>query len=123
MLMCDGYPLQQHNPGTDSGEPSLVWEFVLPTGHHVLAARLLEKRGQQFYLDGVEIQVPEGCLEFTGPGGILLQLRRFDDEAWHLLAEGEDLGPGLASMEAAEAPAEASFSFILPATGQHHALQ
>ncbi|OLP83841.1 hypothetical protein AK812_SmicGene35360 [Symbiodinium microadriaticum] len=108
-------PRRVHVRKTDQ-EPSLVWEFVLPTGHHVLAARLLEKRGQQFYLDGVEIQVPEGCLEFTGPGGILLQLRRFDDEAWHLLAEGEDLGPGLASMEA-------SFSFILPATGQHHALQ
>eukprot|EP00913_Durusdinium_trenchii_P008052 g7551.t1 len=44
-------------------------------------------------------------------------------EAWHLLAEGQDLGAGLALTEAADAPLQASFSFVHPATGQNHSLQ
>jgi len=123
MLLCDGYPLQQHNPANDSGEPSLCWQFALSTGHHLLAVRQVGKRGQQFYLDGADLQVPEGCFEFTGPGGVLLQLVKLDDGAWHLLAEGSDLGAGLASMEAADAPLQASFSFVLPATGSTHTVQ
>ena len=30
MLMCDGYPLQQHNPGTDSGERTAGWVLRVP---------------------------------------------------------------------------------------------
>eukprot|EP00913_Durusdinium_trenchii_P028967 g27161.t1 len=68
MLVCDGYPLEQHNPANDSGEPSLVWQFALAEGHHLLAVRQVGKRGQQFFLDGADLQVPEGAFEFTGPG-------------------------------------------------------
>ena len=33
-------------------------------------------------------------------------------EAWHLLAEGSDLGAGLASMEAADAPLQAGVAVV-----------
>ncbi|CAK9033482.1 unnamed protein product [Durusdinium trenchii] len=43
MLVCDGYPLEQHNPANDSGEPSLVWQFALAEGHHLLAVTELRQ--------------------------------------------------------------------------------
>lgn len=122
LLIADGYPLQQQNPAIDQSERPLVWEFDLPTGHHMLSARCLDKRGQQLFFDGQEIQAPEGSLAFTGPGGNLLELKRLEDGAWHLFLEGESLGPGLSSFEAADAPTQASFNFVLPATGAQHSM-
>eukprot|EP00441_Pelagodinium_beii_P027854 CAMPEP_0197654420 /NCGR_PEP_ID=MMETSP1338-20131121/38841_1 /TAXON_ID=43686 ORGANISM="Pelagodinium beii, Strain RCC1491" /NCGR_SAMPLE_ID=MMETSP1338 /ASSEMBLY_ACC=CAM_ASM_000754 /LENGTH=388 /DNA_ID=CAMNT_0043229863 /DNA_START=41 /DNA_END=1207 /DNA_ORIENTATION=+ len=122
ILTADGYPHHQQNPSADSA-PALCWEFDLETGHHTLAARCINESGQQFLLDGTDIQAPAGSLAFTGPGGTLLELRQAEDGAWHLVLEGTSLGAGLASFEAADAPIEAYFEFVVPSTGSQHCLQ
>eukprot|EP00931_Biecheleriopsis_adriatica_P101175 TRINITY_DN76378_c0_g1_i1.p1 TRINITY_DN76378_c0_g1~~TRINITY_DN76378_c0_g1_i1.p1 ORF type:complete len:419 (+),score=93.40 TRINITY_DN76378_c0_g1_i1:149-1405(+) len=123
ILYVDGQPLQQANPAQDTQDPALVWEIELPTGRHTVSARCLNQRGHQIFLDGVDLQAPEGSTAFTGPGGCLLEIQKFDDGAWHLVSEGQSLGPGLSTADAAGSPTEASFSFVLPATGASHTLQ
>jgi len=69
-----------------------TWNFLLPdTGAHELIADNLGRKNQTVRIDGVFLEAPEGCLQFTGPGGSLLELRNArlqKDGAWELLVNG-----------------------------------
>mmetsp|Transcript_128428 Transcript_128428/g.256526 ORF Transcript_128428/g.256526 Transcript_128428/m.256526 type:complete len:399 (-) Transcript_128428:86-1282(-) len=90
-LLVDGTIADRYIPDmTPMEAPQITWfKFSLPAlGTHHVRVTNIGRPGQQIFLDGAEMAAPEGTTQFTGPGGVLLELQK-KDCVWVLLIDGE----------------------------------
>jgi len=117
-LFVDGSGVEQARSSPSGESPAAASEgswvfFGMTTGiAHQMKVTDIGRRGQQVYVDGNLIPGPDGQTAFTGPGGVLLELKQLTVDDWALFVDGksvEDHNTGVMSTsEAAAGGAEDS---------------
>jgi len=90
-LSVDGTVAERYIPQmTPMEAPQITWfKFSLPAlGTHHVRVTSIGLPGQQILLDGAPLDAPEGTMQFTGPGGVLLELQK-KECVWVLLIDGD----------------------------------
>lgn len=90
-LLVDGTTAERYIPQmTPAQAPEITWfKFSLPAlGTHHVRVTNIGRAGQQILLDGAPLEAPEGTMQFTGPGGALLELQ-MKECVWVLLIDGD----------------------------------
>merc|ERR1711879_35996 len=84
VLTVDGHPAMRYNPESDavgsaatcSAAGEAIWGFLSADGAlHELRVTQVPSVGEQVFIDGEHVPAPPGQSAFTGPGGLLLELR------------------------------------------------
>jgi len=92
-LLVDGEPALEAAAATGAGGGEAAWTFLSPACgdmSHQMRVLNIGGSGQQVYIDGSLLDAPPGSTTFTGPGGLLLELRR-QGHAWALFLDGLNL--------------------------------
>lgn len=120
-LYVDGEQAEVYIPG-DAVSPSVHWwKFSPPTimGVHKLRVTNIGTDMQEVVLDGIPLDAPPSTMDFTGPGGVLLQLQRgLGGCGWQLKMDGHTVSPYDPKVESAAPPL--TWRFPVAATGQVH---
>jgi len=90
-LLVDGTEAERYVPQMMPMQaPAITWfKFSLPSlGTHHVRVTDIGCPEQQIFLDGAPLEAPEGTMQFTGPGGALLELQK-KECVWVLMADGE----------------------------------
>lgn len=94
------------------------WKFSLPgLGQHQVRVKNVGIAGQQVFIDGIQIEAPDGTTTFTGPGACLLELQERSN-GWVLLVEGQ-IVPSYNPDEDTSESAVMWWKFNLPGLGTH----
>mmetsp|Transcript_73061 Transcript_73061/g.225922 ORF Transcript_73061/g.225922 Transcript_73061/m.225922 type:complete len:405 (+) Transcript_73061:59-1273(+) len=119
-LVVDGFLAEAYNPDPSMAEalPALWWKFSMTgLGTHHVRVRNIGVPGQEILLDGTPLDAPEGTMAFTGPGGSLLQLQKYEG-VWVLTVDGAVIHQ--CAQQTEDGGASFVWNFTLPSTGRHH---
>lgn len=91
-LMVDGQAADKFNPYLEHVTNVFSRTFVVQGATHNVRAVNLGHGGQEVFLDDTPIPAPEGQVSFTGPAGVLLELKVLDGD-WALAVDGKVVLP------------------------------
>lgn len=89
-LLVDNATVEPYYPdaGPDSGGTVSWWKFSMTgLGTHHVRVKNIGTNVQEITMDGAPLDAPPGTMQFTGPGGTLLELQRNSAE-WVLIVDG-----------------------------------
>mmetsp|Transcript_58935 Transcript_58935/g.108883 ORF Transcript_58935/g.108883 Transcript_58935/m.108883 type:complete len:400 (+) Transcript_58935:103-1302(+) len=87
ILLVDGSEIETSST-SGSGSSQIGWTFMSSeTGTHRVRVASIGAPGQQVFIDDVLLAAPDGTTTFTGPGGVLLELRQ-TERGWTLIVDG-----------------------------------
>mmetsp|Transcript_11529 Transcript_11529/g.26757 ORF Transcript_11529/g.26757 Transcript_11529/m.26757 type:complete len:394 (-) Transcript_11529:106-1287(-) len=86
-LLVDGSEVET-SAGRGSAATQIGWTFISPArSSHRVIVDSIGAPGQRVFIDDVLLEAPHGTTTFTGPGGVLLELKQ-TDRGWILYVDG-----------------------------------